>query len=83
LSQGLSLMLCYWTSWVKASATVTPMGAAFPNTVFLGRKPDPSRTGDGVVSNATPILKASLLKFVSATTSPSLVASASRRLVCG
>jgi hypothetical protein len=71
-------------SWAKASTTATPVGAAspvggvtFPSIVFLGRKPDPSRTRDGVVPDVTPFLK-----FVSASASPSVVAFASRRLVC-
>jgi hypothetical protein len=44
----------------------TPLGAAspvggvvFPNMFFLGRKPGPSRTRDGVVPDVTPFLKAS------------------------
>jgi hypothetical protein len=58
-------------------------GIAFPSTVFHGRKPDPSWTSDGGVPDVIPFLKASLLKFVSATTSPSFDAFASRRPVCG
>jgi hypothetical protein len=70
-----------WFSWVKALATATPLGAAFPvegvvfsSIVFRGRKPDPSRTGDGGIFDVTTFLKASLLKFVSTASSPSVVA---------
>jgi hypothetical protein len=76
-------------SWAKASATVMPVdvaspieGVAFPNTVFLGRKFGPSWTSDGGVLDITRFLKVSLLKFISATTSPSVVIFASRHLVC-
>ena len=34
-------------------------GVVFPNMFFLGRKPGPSRTRDGVVPDVTPFLKAS------------------------
>jgi hypothetical protein len=61
-------------SWAKALATVTPLGAAspiegvvFPSYVFRGQKPGPPWTGDVGVPDVTPFLKASLLKFVSAT----------------
>jgi hypothetical protein len=61
-------------SWAKALATVTSLGVAspvegvmFPSFVFRGRKPGPPRTSDGGVPDVTPFLKASLLKFVSAT----------------
>jgi hypothetical protein len=43
---------------------------ALPSTGFLGQKPGPSRTCDGGIPDVTTFLKASLLKFVSATTSP-------------
>jgi hypothetical protein len=73
---------------MKASATVTLVGVAspiedvaFPSTVFHGQKPGPSC--DGGVLDVTPFLKALLLKFVSATASPSVFAFVSRRLVCG
>jgi hypothetical protein len=42
-------------------------GRRIPCTVFCGRKPGPSRIGDGGVPDVTPFLKASLLKFVLAT----------------
>jgi hypothetical protein len=58
-------------------------GVAFPSTVFHGQKFDPSRTDDGGVPDVTPFLNVSLLKFVSVTASPSVVAFASRRPVCG
>jgi hypothetical protein len=68
---------------------VTPVGAAspvegvmFPSTVFLGRKLGPSQTSDSGIPDIIPFLKALLLKFVSATTSPSVDAFASQRPVC-
>jgi hypothetical protein len=55
---------------VKASATVTRVGVAYPvegvalpNTVFHEQKPGPSWTCDGGVPDVTPFLKASLLKI--------------------
>ena len=78
MTRGHGLTLCWRTSWAKASVTVTPLGAAspvegvvFPSTVFHGRKLGPSQMSDGGVPDVIPFLKASLLKFVSATTSPS------------
>jgi hypothetical protein len=54
------------SSWARASATATPVGTASPIggvifliIFFLGRKPGPSRTRDGVVPNVTPFLMAS------------------------
>jgi hypothetical protein len=41
--------------------------------VFLGLKPDPSRTCDGGVLDVTPFLKASRLKFASASMLPWLM----------
>jgi hypothetical protein len=77
---GLGLAMCWRTSWTKASATVTLVGVAspiedvaFPSTVFHGQKPGPSWTSDGGVLDVTPFLKALLLKFVSATASPSVL----------
>jgi hypothetical protein len=58
-------------------------GVVFPNMFFLGRKPGPSRTRDGVVLDVTPFLEGVALKFVSASASPSMVAFDSQRLVCG
>jgi hypothetical protein len=52
-------------------------GVTFPGAVFHGRKPSPSRTSDGDILDVTPFLMASLLKFVSATTSTSFDAFAS------
>jgi hypothetical protein len=63
---ALGLTLVLGASWARASATATPLGAAspvggvvFPNILFLGRKPGPSLTHDGVVPDITPFLKAS------------------------
>jgi hypothetical protein len=71
-------------------STTTPMdavspvkGAVFSSAVFHGRKLGPSQTSDGGVPDVTPSLKASLLKFVSATTLSLVVAFASLRPVCG
>jgi hypothetical protein len=59
-------------------------GVVFPNTVFRRRKPGRSRTSDSGVSDVTPFLKASLLKFVSATSSPSTIAFVFQaRFACG
>lgn len=81
LSQGPGRTLCWGFSWAKALATTTLLGAAspvegvvFPSFVFRPRKPGPPRTDDDGVLDVTPFLKASLLKFVSATSSPSMVA---------
>lgn len=57
-------------------------GLIFSSVVFHGQKPGPSRTSDGGVASVTPFLEVSLLKFVSATTSPLVVAFASGRPVC-
>lgn len=74
---------------MKASATVTPVGitslvvsVAFLSTVFHGRKLGTSRTSDDGSPNVTPFMEDSLLKFVSATTLPSVDAFASRLPVC-
>lgn len=55
---------------MKASATVTPMGATypvegvtFPSNVFHGRQLGPSWICNGGVPDVTPFVKASLLKF--------------------
>jgi hypothetical protein len=76
-------------SWAKALAKMTPLGAAspiegvvFPSFVLRGRKPGPPRTGDDGVLDVTPFPKASLLKFVSTTSSPSVVAFVFRAPVC-
>ncbi|NP_001132620.1 uncharacterized protein LOC100194094 [Zea mays] len=81
LSRGPGRMLCWGFSWAKALATATLLGAAspvegvvFPSFVFHGRKPGPPRIGDDGIPDVTPFLKVSLLKFVSATSSPSVVA---------
>jgi hypothetical protein len=81
LSRGLGRTLCWGFTWAKALATATLLGAAspvegvvFPSFVFRGRKSGPPRTGDDGIPDVTPFLKASLLKFVSATSPPSVVA---------
>jgi hypothetical protein len=59
-------------------------GVVFPSTVFRGRKLGPSRTADGGVPDVTLFLKASLLKFVSATSSPSKIVFVFRaQFACG
>jgi hypothetical protein len=91
LSRGPGQVLRSGFSWAKALATTTTLGVASPVEdivspiiVFCGRKPGPSRTGDGGVLDVTPFLKASLLKFVSATSSPSVVAFVFQaRFACG
>lgn len=89
LSRGPGRTLWWGFSWAKALATTTPLGAAslvegvvFPSFVFRGRKPGPPRTGDDGVPDVTPFLKALLLKFVSATSLPSVVAFVFRVPVC-
>jgi hypothetical protein len=60
-----------------------PLLRASHCSVFLGRKLGPSQTCDGGILDVTPFLKASCLKFVSASMLPSVAAFASRHLDCG
>jgi hypothetical protein len=91
LSRGPGRTLCWGFSWAKALATTTLLGAAspvegvvLPSFVFRGRKPDPPRTDDDGVLDVTPFLKASLLKFVSATSRLRwLLSSFGSRFACG
>lgn len=54
----------------------------FSSTVFRGQKSGRSRTDDSGVPDVIPFLKASLLKFVSVTSSPSTAAFVFRSSLC-
>jgi hypothetical protein len=90
LTWGPGLAICWGTSWTKASTTVMHVGIVSPvesvvfrSTIFYGWKLGPSqRSNDGVL-DVSPFLKASLLKFILAMTSPLVDAFASQHLVCG
>jgi hypothetical protein len=90
MARCLGLAMCRGASWTKVFATVTPMGAASPvegvaSPVLSSMGESPVHRGQAAVASGDVILflKASLLKFVSASTSPSADAFASRRPVCG
>jgi hypothetical protein len=67
-----------WHPWVPLPLC----GRHIPQHCLPERKSGSSRTSDDGVQDVTPFLKALLLMFVSATTSPSDVSFASWRLVC-
>jgi hypothetical protein len=89
VARCLGLAMCCMTYWAKVSATMTPMGTAShvesvasPALSSMGESS--VHRGQATVASGDIILfqKASLLKFVSASTSPSVDAFASRRPVC-